>query len=117
MEQKIENIDVRKDLDLFIEHEKSQVPNRTTSLHVCDNDDGGVASTLAILNSFSEGIGVGVGVWWVLLVWQNFLHSLVGMKMKRERLLIEMIWRKLYIFYSKVNIIQMKYLNTTKWLT
>jgi len=27
-----------------------------------DNDDGGLASALAVLNSHGEGIGVGIGV-------------------------------------------------------
>jgi hypothetical protein len=60
LEDKMNKIDVRSDLNLFIEHDKFEVPNGTTKLG--DNDDGGIASALATLNSFSEGINVGVNV-------------------------------------------------------
>lgn len=60
LEKKIDKVDVRSDLDVFIQHEKTEVPNGTTNLG--DDDDGGIASALATLNSFSEGVGVGVGV-------------------------------------------------------
>jgi hypothetical protein len=60
LEKAVNDIDVRSDLNTFIEHEKSEIPNGTSKLG--DNDDGGVASALAVLNAHSEGIGVGIGV-------------------------------------------------------
>ena len=56
----IERVDVRSDLNMFIEHEKGELLNGSSKLG--DNDDGGVASALAVLNSHGEGIGVGIGV-------------------------------------------------------
>jgi hypothetical protein len=60
LEKAVNDIDVRSDLNTFIEHEKLEIPNGTSKLG--DNDDGGVASALAVLNAHSEGIGVGIGV-------------------------------------------------------
>jgi hypothetical protein len=60
LEENVSGIDVRNDLNSFLEHEKAEVPNGASKLG--DNDDGGIASALAVLNSHSEGIGVGVGV-------------------------------------------------------
>ena len=60
LEITVNAVNVRTDLNSFIEHEKSELPNGTSKLG--DNDDGGVASALAVLNSHSEGIGVGIGV-------------------------------------------------------
>lgn len=60
LEKAVNDVDVRSDLNTFIEHEKSEIPNGTSKLG--DNDDGGVASALAVLNAHSEGIGVGIGV-------------------------------------------------------
>lgn len=53
LEEQVNEVDVRKDLNKFIQHEKTQLPNGTSKLG--DNDDGGVASALAVLNSHSEG--------------------------------------------------------------
>jgi hypothetical protein len=60
LEENVNCIDVRNDLNSFLEHEKAEVPNGVSKLG--DNDDGGIASALAVLNSHSEGIGVGIGV-------------------------------------------------------
>lgn len=60
LEKTVNSVNVRTDLNSFIEHEKCELPNGTSKLG--DNDDGGVASALAVLNSHSEGIGVGIGV-------------------------------------------------------
>lgn len=60
LEKAVNSVDVRPDLNAFIEHEKTEIPNGTSKSG--DNDDGGVASALAVLNSHSEGIGVGIGV-------------------------------------------------------
>ena len=60
LEKKINAIDVREDLNKFIEHEKKHVPYGSSKLG--ENDDGGIASALAVLNCHSEGIGVGTGV-------------------------------------------------------
>jgi hypothetical protein len=60
LEKAVNYVDVRADLNSFIEHEKTEIPNGTSKSG--DNDDGGVASALAVLNSHSEGIGVGIGV-------------------------------------------------------
>jgi len=59
LEKKINSINVRKDLNNFIEHEKQKVPLGST--RTGDDDDGGIASALAVLNCHSEGIG-GMGV-------------------------------------------------------
>jgi len=59
LEQKINAINVRKDLNKFIEHDKAKVPLGST--RTGEDDDGGIASALAVLNSHSEGIS-GVGV-------------------------------------------------------
>ena len=60
LEEKVNLIDVRSDLNQFIEYEKQKIPNGTTTMG--DNDDGGIASALATLNSYSEGVGVGISV-------------------------------------------------------
>jgi len=60
LEKAVNDIDVRSDLDRFIEHEKCNLPNGLSKNS--DLDDGGTASALAVLNSHSEGIGVGIGV-------------------------------------------------------
>lgn len=60
LEKKIHAIDIRQDLNRFIEHEKTHV--RYGSSKLGEHDDGGVASALAVLNCHSEGIGVGTGV-------------------------------------------------------
>jgi len=60
LEKDIDSIDVRSDLDHFIGYEKNTLPHGRTRLG--EDDDGGVASALAVLNCHSEGAGVGVGV-------------------------------------------------------
>jgi len=60
LEKTVNEIDIRSDLFHFVEHEKSDVPNGSSKMG--DNDDGGLASALAVLNSHGEGIGVGIGV-------------------------------------------------------
>ena len=60
LEKKIEEIDVRSDLERFIDHEKRNIPDGRT--HLGEDDDGGVASALAVLNSHSDGVGIGVSV-------------------------------------------------------
>jgi len=59
LEEKINSINVRKDLNKFIEHDKAKVPRGST--RTGEDDDGGIASALAVLNSHSESIG-GIGV-------------------------------------------------------
>ncbi len=60
LDEAINNIDVRSDLNDFIEHEINDLPNGSSKLG--ENDDGGLASALAVLNAHGEGIGVGIGV-------------------------------------------------------
>lgn len=52
LERKVDVINVREDLNQFIEHDKSKVPLGTT--RTGEDDDGGIASALAVLNSHSE---------------------------------------------------------------
>lgn len=60
LEQTISQIDVRSDLNTYIEHDKREIYGATTRLGY--GDDGGQASALAVLNCHSEGVGLGVGV-------------------------------------------------------
>ena len=60
LEQVIANIDVRGDLNNYIEHDKRQIYGASTRLGY--GDDGGQASALAVLNCHSDGVGLGVGV-------------------------------------------------------
>jgi len=60
LDKAINNIDVRSDLNTFVEHEINDLPNGASKLGT--NDDGGLASALAVLNAHGEGIGVGIGV-------------------------------------------------------
>jgi hypothetical protein len=60
LEQTMAHIDVRADLNNYIEHDKKEIYGATTRLGY--GDDGGQASALAVLNCHSEGVGLGVGV-------------------------------------------------------
>jgi len=60
LETDVIGIDVRADLDMFIEHEKREIPYGATRLG--EDDDGGIASAIAVLNCHSEGIGVGISI-------------------------------------------------------
>uniref|UniRef100_A0A7S4JJ05 SBF1/SBF2 domain-containing protein n=1 Tax=Odontella aurita TaxID=265563 RepID=A0A7S4JJ05_9STRA len=51
-EEALEAVDVRSDLDAFVEREKRDRPGGATRMG--DDDDGGVASALAVLNSHGE---------------------------------------------------------------
>jgi hypothetical protein len=59
-EKTISEVDVRSDLNTFVEHEIDELPNGASKIGI--NDDGGLASALAVLNAHGEGIGVGIGV-------------------------------------------------------
>eukprot|EP00978_Attheya_sp_CCMP212_P008257 scaffold19326_cov39-Attheya_sp.AAC.1 len=59
LEAVVDQIDVRKDIDLYITMDKRE---RDGYSRMGEDDDGGIASALAVLNGHSEGIAPGVGV-------------------------------------------------------
>jgi hypothetical protein len=52
VEEALQGIDVRSDLDTYIESDKRE---RGGSCHLGDDDDGGIASALAVLSSHIDG--------------------------------------------------------------
>jgi hypothetical protein len=56
--QKVDDVNVRADLDFYIDHDKRYPGGRTDGCDEDDNDDGGIASALAVLNCHANGAGV-----------------------------------------------------------
>jgi len=70
LERVVEQLDVRQDLDLYITADKQEVGGSTW---MGDDDDGGIASALAILSSHVEGsTGISTSA---TLSWDNSVQS------------------------------------------
>eukprot|EP00591_Stephanopyxis_turris_P000565 CAMPEP_0195507744 /NCGR_PEP_ID=MMETSP0794_2-20130614/1134_1 /TAXON_ID=515487 /ORGANISM="Stephanopyxis turris, Strain CCMP 815" /LENGTH=814 /DNA_ID=CAMNT_0040634529 /DNA_START=204 /DNA_END=2646 /DNA_ORIENTATION=- len=61
LEKRVDEIDVRADLDMYIEMDKKNHGELYGTIGG-EGDDGGIASALAVLNCHSQGIGTGIGV-------------------------------------------------------